>query len=41
MIKQRRFKIIKISSDHLESGASAKELEKIISYNGNQISVKL
>lgn len=41
MIKQRRFKIIKISSDHLESDASAKELEKIISYNGNQISVKL
>ncbi|SFD93062.1 glycoside hydrolase family 31 protein [Flavobacterium phragmitis] len=41
MIKQRRFKIIKISSDHLESDVSAKKLEKIISYNGNKISVKL
>jgi alpha-D-xyloside xylohydrolase len=41
MIKERQFKVVKASSNIKQSDTASEKIDKVISYNGNEVSIKL
>ena len=41
MIKERKFKVVKVSSKTGKSDTTIEKIDKVISYNGNEVSIKL